>query len=370
MKKITGYLLTLSLAAGLLCGCGAVNPGPIAEPGSAQTQGAEVPPAGANAATSTDSEPEEPANADDAATAETAEKAGDAAETPHEHEWTEATCTAPSTCAVCGETRGEPLAHTPTEADYWTPSVCAVCGTELAPKLVPDFEKYGLVCDDEELTFFPVVCDAGEYGSGIETIGQAYVYRSFYSSFHDFQVGWDPRTHDRYIWNFEEKEGYEWQVLFLTVLYGDENALQYGPMDVTWCHEDYYDIRFHDDTTVYDYDLHEYGYGLTYQLNYKGELYDCRLINYGNWRDTYENNQFVLDYAIAFQVPTGYDGCVIGVGFPRNEWDDGEYIFDVADENTHFFRLGAHDWKTNRNGAPNGHWEGNEFFHDEYDMRY
>ncbi len=46
----------------------------------------------------------------------------------HEHEWTEATCTEPMTCAKCGETEGEPLGHKWKEATCTEPMTCSVCG--------------------------------------------------------------------------------------------------------------------------------------------------------------------------------------------------------------------------------------------------
>ena len=46
----------------------------------------------------------------------------------HEHEWTEATCTEPKTCSVCGETEGEPLGHKWKEATCTEPRTCSVCG--------------------------------------------------------------------------------------------------------------------------------------------------------------------------------------------------------------------------------------------------
>ena len=55
----------------------------------------------------------------------------------HEHSWTDATCTAPRTCADCGATEGEALGHaeedvpgkapTCTEAGYTDGKVCTVC---------------------------------------------------------------------------------------------------------------------------------------------------------------------------------------------------------------------------------------------------
>ena len=55
-----------------------------------------------------------------------------------EHEWTAATCQAPSTCNLCGKTDGDPLAHTLTQKVILEPvegkagsigQVCTVCDT-------------------------------------------------------------------------------------------------------------------------------------------------------------------------------------------------------------------------------------------------
>lgn len=44
------------------------------------------------------------------------------------HEWTDATCTAPKTCAKCGEIEGHALTHTAVEATCTTPKHCLICG--------------------------------------------------------------------------------------------------------------------------------------------------------------------------------------------------------------------------------------------------
>ena len=44
------------------------------------------------------------------------------------HDWTEATCTEPKTCAKCGKTEGEPAEHTWAEATCTEPKTCTVCG--------------------------------------------------------------------------------------------------------------------------------------------------------------------------------------------------------------------------------------------------
>lgn len=45
----------------------------------------------------------------------------------HEHEWQNATCTAPQKCATCEEVQGEPLGHNWNEATCEAPKQCSVC---------------------------------------------------------------------------------------------------------------------------------------------------------------------------------------------------------------------------------------------------
>ncbi len=44
-----------------------------------------------------------------------------------DHEWEDAKCELPATCALCGKTEGEPLGHTWVEADCVTPKTCSAC---------------------------------------------------------------------------------------------------------------------------------------------------------------------------------------------------------------------------------------------------
>ena len=46
----------------------------------------------------------------------------------HTHNFSEATCTEPMTCAECGATEGEPLGHTFAEATCDKAKTCTVCG--------------------------------------------------------------------------------------------------------------------------------------------------------------------------------------------------------------------------------------------------
>lgn len=45
-----------------------------------------------------------------------------------QHEWAQANCTSPSTCALCGETEGAPLGHSWVAATCTDPKACENCG--------------------------------------------------------------------------------------------------------------------------------------------------------------------------------------------------------------------------------------------------
>ena len=138
-------------------------------------------------------------------------------------------------------------------------------------------------------------------------------------------------------WNFEAREGYEWRIVTAQVVYDDENAATYG-WTIGTCNEDYYDIEHHDDTTVYDEEEHDYGSDGTFDLLYKGEHYDCRKL-FANYTSGWVNDVMTYIVTSAYQVPTGYDGCVFGLWNRSKTWDDGLYIYDIADADTLFFRM-------------------------------
>lgn len=60
-----------------------------------------------------------------------------------DHVWSKATCEEPKTCSVCGKTEGQALGHKFSEGGYLKPGVCSVCGAEGEVK--PNyFEEKGL----------------------------------------------------------------------------------------------------------------------------------------------------------------------------------------------------------------------------------
>jgi hypothetical protein len=140
----------------------------------------------------------------------------------------------------------------------------------------------------------------------------------------------------------EAREGYEWRVVTMEARSYDDNANAYG-MSSSYHTEDYYNTKLHDDTNV---KLEE---GVAWKDYYTADLYSYTIIYQGQEMEAYcldgykwsgwvgrENTLYQL---WAFQVPVGYDGCVVGVRDARAEWADGTYITDYDPADFLLFRL-------------------------------
>ncbi|MGX8692469.1 MAG: hypothetical protein ACSW8E_01760 [Clostridia bacterium] len=235
------------------------------------------------------------------------------------HDWQDPTCTEPETCARCGEIRGEALGHDASPADYWTASVCSRCGEELAPKLTPDFETYGLAAHLVELgkTYdYKTLCYENEAYS---TVGKATFVQ------HDTTPG-DGDT-------MPVRDGYVWHIVRVEVVFDDDNAYQYG-MIPSACSESYYNIRERDDTGVYDDETGVESFTATWH----GVAYDCRFFreySYLGWSG--HSNTYVSTFYV--QLPEGYDGFVVGLRNYGVPWPDGAYTFDLDNTDTLYYRL-------------------------------
>ena len=262
--------------------------------------------------------------------------------TPAGHDWQEASCEHPETCRRCGETRGEALGHdgqaaTCTEpatcrrcgktgdaalghdalpADYWSESVCSRCGTVLAPKLTPDFVTYGLDARfiQQDVTYdYVTICYNQQE---LETVAHARVT--------DYQIISSNA-------DLPAKEGYEWRIVSLEVVFDDDNAYEYGMM-VGTSHENYYNVREHDDTLVYGSDFD------SFDVTYKGVTYSCLMAEDSGF-EGWEGHSDTWRGTYAFRVPVGYDGMVIGLRNRGVSWPDGAYCFDLDNSDTLYFRL-------------------------------
>ena len=261
------------------------------------------------------------------ASCETAKTCVDCGETEGEplgHTWVEATCTEPKTCSVCGKTEGEALGHTLSEANYQSAAICSVCGETEGEPLEADFDKYGLVCNAQlDTVYLYITCcyekpDRATTGTAV---------------FSDYQIFTSDEEH-------EAKRGYVWQSVVVTSVFNDSNAQSYGAR-AYFCNEDYYNPVLHDDSMVKESDEKAGKYSGIYTVSFEGKEYTECKYQAAILKNGWENNKLVIQQQIAFRVPEGYDGTVVAVRDGRREWKDGEYIYDVADENTVFYRLPA-----------------------------
>ena len=236
---------------------------------------------------------------------------------PLGHDWAPATCTQPGTCRRCGERSGEPLGHSPAAADYWHDGVCAVCGEVLEPRREADFVTYGLERPYMEL-------------------GQTYDYVTLCHENHDAKtighvtpVSYEITPGDGDM--LPVTEGYEWRTAAFRAVFDDENAWNWG-MEISTCFENYYDIRQWDDTAA------EADETVTHTVLWDGRDVPVELRRERELKKK-KNGQQTYEMTVWAHVPVGYDGVVIGYRDASAAWGEGMYIFDVADENTLFFRL-------------------------------
>ena len=239
-----------------------------------------------------------------------------------EHIWEEATCAAPKTCTLCGITEGEPLAHTEgTPANYQSGALCSVCGYEMSEKLAPDFETMSIPGTFIELNQTLPYLTACYEDPSVLTTGKASAieYERFDSD----------ETH-------EAVDGYEWIKFTWQVTYDDENANNYGFMTGP-CFEDYYSPKNHDDTTVV---LDENEDRSSFTANWNGQDYPECITEYGywDWGDGWGETSITGTCTSYARVPKGFDGYVYGLRNRAKEWAEGQYIFDIADSDTIFFR--------------------------------
>jgi len=95
----------------------------------------------------------------------------------HVHKWTDATCTAPKTCSVCGETEGEALGHTWTDATCTAPKTCSVCGETEGEALGHSYEAVVTAPDCENggyTTYTCSVCGDSYVADETEALGHSY----------------------------------------------------------------------------------------------------------------------------------------------------------------------------------------------------
>ena len=255
---------------------------------------------------------------------------------PLGHDWQEATCAAPKTCARCGATEGEALPHTPLEADYWTPSVCAVCGEELGPVLTPFFVEKGWHTDMKVGVPVDVEFPVSEDKPTIKTVVHMTIDRAeSHDALVDYVCG-DGQT----VWNFEAEEGYEWQTVHGTFVFWDENFNNNRGGRYAYFYIDYY-AEATETVGDDDWQVLDYGDQTTGHMTYRGEEYEyiCVMHTANGPLERNDDGSFrnACYFDLAFRVPVGYDGMVVG---PDIFWPlpEGESFMDYITPETPMFR--------------------------------
>lgn len=235
---------------------------------------------------------------------------------PLAHTWVEATCKEAKHCSVCGETEGNPLEHTLTEANYQQAATCEVCGETVGEPLTPAFVEHNVKGQFMELGKTYDYVTSCWKDKNVETVGRATIT--------DYQTFASDDTH-------EAKEGYEWKTVELQIVFSDDNAWNYG-IDVEDCDIDYYDIVGHDESSVDDEN------GTSFTASWNGQNYtECRLISNGSFSG-WEDQTDILTINKEFLIPVGYDGILVGI-YDASMREGGQYIYDVANDDTLFFCL-------------------------------
>lgn len=211
------------------------------------------------------------------------------------HSWVEANYQAPKTCSVCGEVEGEALTASFVEHNL------AINITELGTEY-----DYVTTCSSDKTK---------------QTVGKL--------SLSNYRVFEGDETHPAL-------DGYEWHAVSVTIRFNDENANAYG-MGVNTCRENYYDVVGWDESQSYLKEEKLFQSTVNYNgVDYTECLYDDSCVmNFSEWVD----KECVVTFDRYIRVPVGYDGIVLGFYDYGIEWGEGQHIYDIADENTLFFRL-------------------------------
>ena len=272
---------------------------------------------------------------------------------PLGHNWQEATCAAPETCSLCKETSGESLPHTWVEANYQRPKRCSVCSATEGQALEADFDKYGL-----EINMF----ENRYYTEKTENSSTYYHRDPFWPIFAHSDKPGATIAGETYLCNYRildsdhnhrPVEGYEWKAIDIEIMFTGEDVKKYGVTIDNIRIEDYYNIDKFDNSdfdltgTEWEY-LSETAQG--HMVNYNGV--DCPVIfsfennKFSGWRKRYvetENGreeipEIEFTASIYVCLPIGYDGIVFGFSTPTTATES--HIYELQDENLMLMRFG------------------------------
>lgn len=230
------------------------------------------------------------------------------------------------------ETVTEPLSqceasgHTWVDANHQAPKTCSVCGKTEGAALRADFRIHGLPINITEL-------------------GTEYDYLTSSANDPELKTWGKLSITDYRVFDGDEKhpalEGYEWHTVSVKIRF-DDNVALYKGMSFHDSIENYYDIEGWDATQTYLEEENMIRYGCTVNgTDYTQCLYKRDNTEWSGWIDNPETG--ISECSVTFdqyiRIPVGYDGVVFGYYDGGVDWGEGQYIYDIADGNTLFFRL-------------------------------
>lgn len=270
------------------------------------------------------------------------------------HQWSDASCTTPRTCTICGETEGDPLPHTfspatctspsicvncgfvqgkplphgnITEANYQDAPMCLDCGTTLGTPLTPVYEEKNIPMNFQPGVPTPYTTICAE-NSQMTTTGTAILT----------DCGILDEA-DRAEWSnilgvsLEPQDGYEWIAAKIDAVFDDRNTQKYGIV-TCYLYEDYYTPYLYDDT------LEEIGEKFyKSQILWHGntvEQLTATALKWGNWTP---QKTISLSCYFAFRVPVGYRGAVVGLETSGRYINTDLYYVDDPTDGTLLYRL-------------------------------
>ncbi len=228
------------------------------------------------------------------------------------HSWQDAACTEAKICSVCAATEGEPLGHKDlTEANYQQAAVCGVCGEEVGEPLTPGYEKLKVPGK-----FF-------EVGETVDYVTNCYEDPSRTTTGKLSVVNYETFESDE---THPAKEGYEWKIVDFEIVFSDAEANKYG-CSIRGGSWDFYDINeeesYEDTTENSEFEVNWYGTDYT-------ECWGEFSLDSTGWIDG------TLTYYLHYEtcIPVGYDGQVV------SSWRSDDPLFiDRTTRYTPHFRL-------------------------------
>ena len=306
--RITGLFITVLLFVSLLAGCGHSHTWTEASCTAAKT---------CNDCGESEGEALGHSWTDASCTAaKTCVRCGETNGTPLDHQFSDATCSEAAMCQLCGLVDGEPLEHLLTEATYQSPAICTVCGSSVGDALEADFDRYGIKADME--------------------LGKSYEYHTVC----DDET--TPITGSTEIISYEvidsnddlpARDNYQWHIVRFKTTFTDSIIRTQG-FKVDYTYTDYYNIRLFTDEADHSDPIFS-----ACTVNYNGVDTPVYFSQSGNFEEN-SDGSVAMELTFYVQKPLGYQGIVVGLNNAKISTRNGNYLFDVYDEeNFLLFRL-------------------------------